>query len=270
VERLTGRFVCTRCQRVDVKYRNDGCLDFAGACRHECGVGNEKKGRIRKGKKWKWDPSMFARDEKAIKVLKSCLELSGYAEDRDGGNYLLKVGCGVVCNSCDLPMVIDSRNIIGHCHRHNEMQVSFEPMEQLSSYLGGYRYEYGLVQKLMGPTSNSANTKKEIEWKNFGCRHCLRKKMEVEAATAAIASTNQNSEFQGQTGPANPKQKDATKLTMVELSTLAYHMHDTTEGPLEKPPPLYNFNGMRSHLKAKHGIETIRDEDILCYRSTVI
>jgi len=48
----------------------------------------------------------------AIKVLKSCLELSGYAEDRDGGNYLLKVGCGVVCNSCDLPMVVDSRNIV--------------------------------------------------------------------------------------------------------------------------------------------------------------
>jgi len=131
VERLTGRFLCTRCERVDVKYRNDGCLDFAGACRHECGVGNEKKGRIRKGKKWKWDPSMFARDDKAglfsssclksqelirvlqaIKVLKSCLELLGYAEDKDGGNYLLKVGCGVVCNSCDLPMVIDSRNIV--------------------------------------------------------------------------------------------------------------------------------------------------------------
>jgi len=75
VERLTGRFVCTRCERVDVKYRNDGCLDFAGACRHECGVGNEKKGRIRKGKKWKWDPSMFARDEKVGLFLSSCLTL---------------------------------------------------------------------------------------------------------------------------------------------------------------------------------------------------
>jgi len=76
--------------------------------------------------------------------------------------------------------------------------------------------------------------------------------MGIEPATAAIASTNQNSEFKGQTGPTtNPKPKDATKLTMVELSTLAYHMHDTTEGPLEKPPPLYNFNGMRSHMKGK-------------------
>lgn len=64
VERVTGRFVCTRCERVDVKYRSDGCLDFAGACRHECGVGNEKKGRIRKGKKGKWDSSIFAKDEK--------------------------------------------------------------------------------------------------------------------------------------------------------------------------------------------------------------
>jgi hypothetical protein len=73
VERVTGRFQCTRCERVDVKYRNDGSLDFAGACRHECGVGNEKKGRIRKGKKWKWDSSIFAKDEKAGLFSSGCL-----------------------------------------------------------------------------------------------------------------------------------------------------------------------------------------------------
>jgi hypothetical protein len=65
VERVTARFVCTRCQRVDVKYREDGCLDFAGACKHECGVGNQKKGRIRKrGPKAVWDSKNFAKDDK--------------------------------------------------------------------------------------------------------------------------------------------------------------------------------------------------------------
>jgi len=74
VERVTGRFICTRCKRVDVKYRNDGCLDFAGACRHECGVGNEKKGRIRKGKKGKWESSIFVKDEKVYLFLSSCFQ----------------------------------------------------------------------------------------------------------------------------------------------------------------------------------------------------
>lgn len=65
VERVTARFVCTRCQRVDVKYREDGCLDFTGACKHECGVGNQKKGRIRKrGPKSIWDSKNFAKDDK--------------------------------------------------------------------------------------------------------------------------------------------------------------------------------------------------------------
>jgi len=75
VERVTGRFVCTRCERVDVRYRNDGCLDFAGACRHECGVGDEKKGRVAKGKKWKWDSSIFVKDEKVRLFPPGCVSL---------------------------------------------------------------------------------------------------------------------------------------------------------------------------------------------------
>jgi hypothetical protein len=131
------------------------------------------------------------------------------------------------------------------------MALSFESVEKLTSFLGGYPYEYGLVQKLLGPTSASADAKKEIERKNFGCRHCLRQKMEMEAAAAvATPSTNQPSDVQPQ-DPTPPMPKAHAKPTMIELKSLVYHMHDTTEGPLEKPPPLYIFNGMRSHLKGK-------------------
>jgi hypothetical protein len=133
------------------------------------------------------------------------------------------------------------------------MALSFESVEKLASFLGGYPYEYGLVQKLLGPTSSSVDAKKEIERKNFGCRHCLRQKMEMEAAAAAAVatpSTNQPSDVQPQ-DPTPPMPKAHAKPTMIELKSLVYHMHDTTEGPLEKPPPLYIFNGMRSHLKGK-------------------
>lgn len=76
--------------------------------------------------------------------------------------------------------------------------------------------------------------------------------MEMEAAAAAAVaatSTNQPSDVQPQ-GPT-PTTKAGAKPTMIELKALVYHMHDTMEGPLEKPPPLYSFNGMRSHLKGK-------------------
>ena len=132
------------------------------------------------------------------------------------------------------------------------MEISLESIEKLTFFLGGYPYEYGLTQSLLGPTSTSVDAKKEIERKNFGCRHCLRTKIGTEAAAAivATASTNQPSDVQPQ-GPTSTTTEDSPKPTMIELKSLVYHMHDTTEGPLEKPPPLYSFNGMRSHLKGK-------------------
>ncbi|KAF8882535.1 hypothetical protein CPB84DRAFT_219711 [Gymnopilus junonius] len=64
VERVTGRFFCKRCGCVEQKYRMDGCMDFAGACLHECVVGNKEKGRLRTGKKVIWDAANFVKDEK--------------------------------------------------------------------------------------------------------------------------------------------------------------------------------------------------------------
>lgn len=64
VERVTGRFLCKKCGCVEPKYRTDGCMDFAGACLHECVVGNKEKGRLRMGKKAVWDATNFVKDEK--------------------------------------------------------------------------------------------------------------------------------------------------------------------------------------------------------------
>jgi len=64
VERVTARFICKKCKRLDDKHRTDGCLDFAGACLHECGIGNEKRGRVAKGKKAIWNADNFVRDDK--------------------------------------------------------------------------------------------------------------------------------------------------------------------------------------------------------------
>lgn len=57
VERLTGRFQCQRCHQVPIRYQTDECLDFAGACAHECATPSKKR---LKG----WDAGCFVKDEK--------------------------------------------------------------------------------------------------------------------------------------------------------------------------------------------------------------
>ncbi|KAH9478544.1 putative mannosyl-oligosaccharide alpha-1,2-mannosidase 1B [Psilocybe cubensis] len=262
VERVTARFLCTRCPRLDTKYRPDESLDFAGACLHECFVGNAKHARLRTGKKSVWDSKNFVKDDKAINVLKKAVSALGFAEDRDGGNYLLQVGFALVCTSCDPSMVLDSRSIIGHSHRHEDMQCSFTtPLDDIVGYMGGFPYEYGLVKKLLVPTTPPPIIKQEIDKKNYGCRHCLRDKQVKAAALAAAASTNDDATANGAAPgiPAaaiHPTSASANLAAMrgpqIQLSALVYRPHDLgVEGPHDKPPPLTNFNGMRSHLKSK-------------------
>lgn len=42
VDRLTARFRCRTCQRVEAKYKVFGCFDYAGAIMHMCFVTLDK------------------------------------------------------------------------------------------------------------------------------------------------------------------------------------------------------------------------------------
>jgi hypothetical protein len=68
VERATARFQCIRCGAKAKSRGNtdDGCLDFAAACKHVCSIG---QGRVLKGKKGKWNVSNFVKDEKVGVIL---------------------------------------------------------------------------------------------------------------------------------------------------------------------------------------------------------
>jgi hypothetical protein len=59
-EHFTARFRCKKCQVYDSDYAEDECLDFRGACMHECTINGVKGNR-----KVKWDISNFERDDKA-------------------------------------------------------------------------------------------------------------------------------------------------------------------------------------------------------------
>jgi len=253
VERVTARFLCIQCgvKAKDKGNRtDDGSLDFVGACKHVC---NGSGGKPKKGKRG-WDVNKFMKDEKAISALKKMIQILDFAEDKDDLHMMIKSGLAVLCTSCDPPMILDTRGMVGHSHRHDAMELSLTlSVDKVASYLGGYPFSFGLTEKLMGPEHLTFLGKKAIESKNYGCRHCLRAK-QVELATA---TENEGGDEEG--GASNPE-------SVVRLSKIAIAMHSQgIQGPREKPPPLFNFNGMISHLKAKHRIESIRDEDLLCY-----
>ncbi len=72
VLRFDSRWKCKVCDDVEPKYKVDGCLDFAGVCRHEC---REKDGikRKRGATTQIWSTSNFVKDEQASRV-PICLE----------------------------------------------------------------------------------------------------------------------------------------------------------------------------------------------------
>ena len=183
---------------------------------------------------------------------------------------MITLGLAVLCTSCDPPMVLDTRNVVSHlfaeesrflfpnfcikvdhCHRHDVMELSLTfSVDSIISYLGGYPFSFGLVEKLRGSERLTFRGKKAIESKNYGCRHCLRaKQVELTAATAAPVENRGSDSGAEEAGARNPEPREAVQ---VKLSTIALRMHERgIEGPKEKPPPLFNFDGMISHLKAK-------------------
>lgn len=170
----------------------------------------------------------------------------------------------IKCTSCEPPMVLDTRSIVrsafpgrfytariltyraskaGHSHRHENMELSLPTLEEVTAYLGGYPYEHGVASQLMGPAGISPAAKTEIESVNFGCRHCLREAQRLASLASSTSSTQEN---------VVPASNNGSTATPIQLSSVVHRMHDVgIEGPLMQPPPLYNFNGMRSHLKAK-------------------
>lgn len=139
---------------------------------------------------------------------------------------------------------------VGHSHRHDNIQLSLPMLDDVCSYLGGYPYEHGVVAKLLGPTGILPEAKAEIEAKNFGCRHCLRKAQLDEAASADNNGTSDDASSAQTTGVTMV----AETSNPIELASVVHRLHDTgIQGPLTKPPtPLFSFNGIRSHLKAKY------------------
>ncbi|KAI9509039.1 hypothetical protein F5148DRAFT_1190821 [Russula earlei] len=161
-ERVTARFICTRCNSTLKKHATTESLDFRGACAHQCG-GQSKKAALRR----KWKADQFVPDGKAIDVLTAAVSQLGFrADHRETVSLIESVGARFLCKSCDLPIVMNFQRLVGHCRRHHEMQIELlSPVEALNA-LFKHPYEEGAFAKY------SVGPKKAKQMKVFGCRHC--------------------------------------------------------------------------------------------------
>ncbi|KZT25744.1 hypothetical protein NEOLEDRAFT_337248 [Neolentinus lepideus HHB14362 ss-1] len=235
VDRLTARFVCTLCQKVAKKHQEFGDLDFAGACAHKC-PHLDKKQRA----KYVWKAEQFAPDEKAIKAIMQLFELSGTVpEDPESDDAVRFIGHRILCLSCDAAIVMDFDRLCMHSKRHEDMQLKLLGSSEVEMTLR-FPIEKGLHANVMGP---SYQAKRLRALKEYGCRHCIQRR---EARPE---------EMEGNDVP--PPSDPAPNPESVLKSKPAASAHGT----------LWDFNGLRSHAKAKHGIQTLGDEDFYRYTS---
>ncbi|KAF5379215.1 hypothetical protein D9615_005883 [Tricholomella constricta] len=231
VERITARFLCAVCSKVQIRYRDDGCLDFAGACAHLCrGIKKQKKDDE------VWKPQRFIKDDKASAALSTVLALCKadvtLAEARA---RVAALGDTILCTSCESGLLLNPKSIVGHSHRHDNMQMRLMSSEEAASY-----QEYPLVSSLVWTLAGPERRVKAARAKvNFGCRHCLNAQRKVTQGNDQQLPSESSVE-----------ESDKTKRL--------------ARGP-KAEKTRFSFNGLWSHLKAKHGIDDVRDEDVYVF-----
>lgn len=245
--RITAKFLCTRCVDggVNEKTKMQGCLDFFDVCAHVCRtkkrntarpVGRridengtqEKDGdngmtdvdgeaqdattknrRKRKSNELDWRVSLFKRDDKAIALIDRVLHKLGLSAEYPHTIFFVEtLARRIRCLSCKSRVVMDFQNAIGHCHRHESMQILILPSGADTS-----AFEPGLSSRLL---NKKALTREIVNEANYGCSHCVK------------------------IGEDDASGKGGVK-------------------------PMTG-NGLRSHLKEKHQIKDLRDEDVFCFK----
>lgn len=227
VERLTARFVCKLCKKVAKKYEEYGSLDYAGVCAHKCTHLNKKQRA-----KFVWKAEQFEPDEKAIKVISQVLQLT-HTDPEDPHALAVMAGYGerIQCESCDAAIVMDFNRLCMHSRRHDDMKVKLILQDEANAILK-HPIETGLHAKLM---EQSYHAKKARSLKEYGCRHCTQRKNVVAEVNA--------------TAPSDGAAPNADAAAPEPKPSATPHGR------------LWDFNGLRSHAKSKHGIETLGDED---------
>ncbi|KAI0676457.1 hypothetical protein C8Q78DRAFT_997613 [Trametes maxima] len=121
---------------------------------------------------------------------------------------------------------MDVRSVGRHCKRHEESVFTLLPEVAAP---GSAPLEHGLTTKLI---QGGAKFAAQQDMKVFSCRHCVH---DTVPPNAAEPDTTANGDQEG-------------------------------TGLVPQRPKLMSFNGLRSHLKEKHHVEWIGDEDVLRHK----
>lgn len=294
VEQVNVRFACGRCKGVQRKYEYDESLDFVGVCAHECT--QQQGGGKRKRDAEEWSVDGFVYDEQASNAMTRLVHAAGLDPSRNDCATLLKmVESDLLCKSCTPPLVLHYSSVLGHSKRHDDMQVErVTPAEARALRLKPI--VPGLTRVLLHLHKPQGRLRNLSDAKVFSCRHC------ANDPTGAMAGPpnpedNKSVVCDKGCGQAFPSKKllkrhqtlhknrpcgdttmgdaanaNATAPTApaAETSDGAGRAGDKESQPEEKgavaPIRMFNFNGMRSHLKERHNIFSIRDEDYDCHR----
>ncbi|ESK86051.1 hypothetical protein Moror_9387 [Moniliophthora roreri MCA 2997] len=260
VERITARFRCSRCgDRVGIKYANDMCLPFAGVCAHQCSLPPGSK----KGSLPPWNVEKFVKDETAMNAMTKLVAICNIdAEDKSSVDALKAIGYRVQCDSCASRIIMNPENVIGHAHRHGVMQMTLLSNDEALRVLGSHPTLTKLAQRLVGSEKSALSAR---QLKAYGCRHCTQSKDGVDGSSALESggsdTANAASTAEDATGSASPASAAAPDGTSTSNSSSA---PTANEGSEPKSNPLFTFDGLRSHLKSKHGVLNVRDEDFYC------
>nr|GAT60455.1 predicted protein [Mycena chlorophos] len=232
-KRLTARWTCGRCQKVERSYKWDECMDFQGVCRHECPGTRESTRHPRRESTWKAEN--FVKDEQAVNAVEKLLTAANInVESPEAAEKLNVVGARVLCLSCPGAIVMFPHNVIGHSHRHENMELEVLDGAEANRILA-VPVEKDLAKHLLGGTDDKRVKQAKKTWL-FGCRHC-----EQERVAPAPPSVNTNDDEESEV---------AAQLAVVR-------------GPKfpKKKARRFALNGIRSHLKESHKIELPSDED---------
>ncbi|KAF5314747.1 hypothetical protein D9611_007060 [Ephemerocybe angulata] len=289
-----ARWRCKKCTYFSPEYVEDECFDFKGACAHECFGGRERPSD-RRAKKAKWDVTDFERDDRAMAALKRTNEMTKEALNNPGldkEEWVCHTNIAsqffALCKSCDPPVVVRWKGLVGHSHRHEgDIHVEYVPSRDLPAYPVP---DDGTTQRLMkakakpksrgkkpdkgaldngeekgkgkGKAKEVGNDEdKELEKsleaeRIVACRYCYNSAL---AEAAKVAET---------TNPVLvPAQGSVVEVDPVILAADGESGNDgghpaMVQKPLELEPRAWlTFNGMRSHLNSRHGIYSIREED---------
>ncbi|KAG1794196.1 uncharacterized protein HD556DRAFT_1371547 [Suillus plorans] len=235
LDRITARFMCQGCGKVAKRYEKERCLDFAGVCAHEC-PSNNKTDR----KQVDWSVDRFVKDDEASNAVARLLTLVGITdEDTTARNTVKMLGARIRCLSCEHAFIImDFPTLIGHSHRHDNMQTAILPEGEGSEY----PFEAGLSARLMNMGSKPQKLRSDA---NYRCRHCIPASKSADAGIdgegqvyTGESIVNESHTEGSQTGNQNGRQRNRKN----KLRSM-------------------NFNALRSHLKEVHIIEMVSDED---------